>query len=169
MKKIISTISIITLVLSFLTSCSSNKVKSVKVDEYTYYTFYLYSFKDAQIDNVNISDSHDYVPTSTGYIYSMEQLSSGDTIKVWHDFTFGEQDHPWTNGGTNATVDRLIDTYRIDVKKNDSTYEITYYTLVSSYYQLSLSTVTNKSDLEKTQKHKIEVFIERAIIEYDVK
>lgn len=170
MKKIVSLFTMIAMLL-ILCSCSfGGKVQSVQVDSTEYLTIYVYSFKDAEIDPNFESSTSSATPTYTGYVYSTEKLSVGDDIKVWNNFKFGEKGaSSWTDTrktGANATVDKIVKTYRVTVKSSNDSYVITYYKLKSSsYYD---SSVSNIEDLVEIVKHKIKVSKERVIIKYDL-
>ncbi len=171
MKKIISLICLSLIFSIVLSSCSTEKVESVTIDNVEYKTLYLYSFKDAEISGY--SGLMPVYPTVDGYVYSTEKLSPGDIIRVWSTFLFYEK--PLSTAdiitdiitedrfGTNAVVDKLLETYRVKVEPNGDTYLITCYT-VEDY---SCSTAHNREDLSAIEKQKIEIVKDRAVIKYD--
>ena len=98
---------ILSMLLVSLCSCGANlgQIVEVCVDNITTYpTIYLYSFKDAQIDDlytINIPR----MPTATGYIYSKKELKEGDTVNVWSNIRFKDESTPLGyRNGTDAVV-----------------------------------------------------------------
>ena len=63
--------------------------------------------------------------------------------------------------GTNATVDDIVDTYRVKVKSKKDSYIITY-------FDYSDSCASNIEDLPKIVEHKIEVSKALVVIEHDL-
>lgn len=173
MKKICTAIAVFLSVSLLLCSCDSDDVSSVRIADSAsiYETIYLYSFKDAQIDEHFESTTSTEIPSSTGYVYSTEKLEVGDTIKVWQDFKFGESPtSSWTDDrtrGTDAIVDKIVDTFKIHIEEKSGTFVITYYSIEGAFY-FSGTTVTNRDNLKEVEKHKIEISKERVIIEYDI-
>ena len=165
MKKIISLIGILLIIMIFC-SCSVNgNIASIKIDDVEYKNVYLYSFKDAQINEFS-STIANIIPTESGYIYSTEKLSPGDSIKVWEYAYFGDNDLPFMTSsdmGTTAVVDKIIEVYPIQIKKVGSNYKITYYEWSTSIF----NTVSNKQDLREITEQKIEIDKQRVIIKYE--
>lgn len=167
MKRIFPLATLCFIISIFLLSCDGNeKIKSVEVDDTEYSTFYLYRFEEAEV-GLKYSYLNDSVqkPTSSGYIYSSQNLSSGDTIKVWGNIIFYDEyetvDYYNTSSiGTNAIVKEKLDTYNITIEEKSDTYVITYYTHKNS-------TFSQKEDIIEVEKHKIEVVKERVTIEYE--
>lgn len=172
MKKTISVILLISLLILMLSSCDiiSGDISSVRIDDslLSCHTVYLYAFKNAKINSNYESETSTETPTSSGFIYSREKLKVGDSIKVWQDFKFGKKTSSWPDNrqsGTEAVVAKIVDKYEVKVKNKGDTYIITYYTVDEL---ISHTTVTNRENLAKIEKHKIEVVKDKVIIEYDV-
>ena len=76
----------------------------------------------------------------------------------------------WTfinkKSGVDAVVSKVVDTYYVEVSEQGNTYVITYFTVDS--LTLSYTSETEKADLEKVNKNKIQVSIEKVLITYDV-
>ena len=165
MKKSIALALVILLVALTLSSCSFSNVESVKIDDTYYYrTIYLYSFKNAMVDNFYSYTDSAKVPTQTGYVYSYEKLSSGDSIKVWNRYYFTDSIDNYgyyDSRGTYATVDRLVYTYRVEVSETNDTFMITHYNSIP--YN---DTASSKNELPELTKEKIEVVKERVVITY---
>ena len=169
MKKIGLLVSIVLIIAIFFCSCSANsEIKSVVIDDVEYKTIYLYSFKNAQIDKYVKTLQTEVEPTESGFVYSSGKLSPGDTVKVWSNSFFNE-DISNSSGnfavtdsdfGTIAVVDKVMETYCVEIKSTNSTYRITYYTY-------SGETVSEKKNIEEIEKHNIEVTKERVTIKYE--
>lgn len=161
------------LLTTYMCSCgvASNDISRVKIDGMTTInTIYLYEFKDAAIDSIFESTTSEETPTMTGYVYSSEKLNKGDVIRVWQDFKFGEKDSSWTDTreyGADAIVEEKIDTLKVKVSVKADTYVITYYTIEDSL-GLSKTTVTDRADVKKATKHKIQVTKDKVVIEYNI-
>ena len=163
MKKIGLLVSVVLIISNFFCACSAkSEIKSVVIDDVEYKTIYLYSFKDAQIDKYVKTLQTEVEPTESGFVYSSEKLSPGDTVKVWNNYRFTDDISDWDLSlfGTIAVVDKVMETYCIAIKSTDSTYRITYYTY-------SGETVSEKKNIEEIEKHKIEVTKERVTIKYE--
>ena len=172
MKKTISVILLISLLILMLSSCDiiSGDISSVRIDDslLSCHTVYLYAFKNAKIDSNYESETSTETPTSSGFIYSREKLKVGDSIEVWKDFKFGTKTSSWQDdrqSGTEAVVAKIVDKYEVKVKNKGDTYIITYYTIDTSY---SYTSVTERKNLVEVEKNKIEVVKDRVIIVYDV-
>ena len=164
MKKSIALALVILLVALTLSSCSFSNVESVKIDDINYRTIYLYSFKNAMVDDFYSTESTSKVPTQTGYVYSYEKLSSGDSIKVWNQYYFYDRTDNYGyygSSGTFATVDRLVYTYRVEVSETNDTFMITHYNSIP--YN---DTASSKNELPELTKEKIKVVKERVVITY---
>lgn len=162
MKKIISLISVLLIIMIFCSCAINGNIASIKIDDAEYKNIYLYSFKDAQINDFS-STIANIVPTESGYIYSTEKLLPGDSIKVWEHAFFGDNDLSYvtsSNIGTTAVVDEIIEVYPIQIKKAGSNYRITY-------YQVVFNTVSEKQDLGEVIENKIEIDKSRVIIKYE--
>lgn len=177
MKKVIAFIVVAALIF-MLISCGSSSIKVSRVFLEGYTTsyvdsIYLYSFKNAEISAKYESATSTEQPTSSGYIYSIEKLNVGDTIKVWNEFKFGEEPSSWTDNrpyGVNAIVDKIVAAYEIKVEATSDTYIITYYSVEGSFgNSLSYTCVSNKEKLKEIQTKKIEVTKDRVVIEYYTK
>lgn len=171
MKKAVSLAILTVMLLSIFCSCGqvSGKISYVRVgDLLSYKTLYLYKFKDAEIDSIYESTTSTETPTSSGYVYSTEKLEVGDEIKVWSDFKFGEKGTGFTDtrkSGTMATVEKIVETFRVKVSANGDTYIITYYEVQHS--STSGSSVSDKDNIKNVEKHKIQVTKDRVIIVYE--
>lgn len=162
MKKILF-LSLLLTISIFLNSCSTDVIKSIEVDNTIYRNVYLYSFKDAQIDDVRPNYLPIDPPTTNGYVYSYEKLSPGDTVRVWTNFTFGDigTSVSYSNFGTDAIVVELIETYSLKLERKSDTYKITYYP-ASEYY-----TIHEGKEITKLTKHTFEVVKEKVTINYE--
>ena len=150
------------------TSCLGNDVKSVKVDGLTYKTIYLCSFKNAKItENYSTLSNDKEKPTKNGFAYVTEEVTPGDVIRVWKGYYFKDDNSSsfLTSGdnGVDATVDKIIKTYKVKVSSNLNSYTISYYE-VNTY-----NSVSKRETLEEPTEHKIEVTKERVTIEYYTK
>lgn len=167
MKKTFYFASILLTIAVFLCSCSSNEaVKSIQINDAKYETIYLYSFKNAQIDGQyeEVVTNMGTQPTANGYVYSTEKLSPGDMITVWDHIKFANHASASRFGlGTTATVDEVIDVYRIEVETKKDTYKITYYDLVNSIHM----TASERQDLCEIKTQKIEIVKEHVTIQYE--
>ena len=152
MKKIVVLTNLILIFTILFCSCSTDKISSVSVDDKVYRTIYLYSFKDAQIDKEYDSDINTNIKlTTNGFVYSTQKLLPGEKITVWN----------WYFEYCIATVDEVIEVYRIEIKSTSDTYKITYYSLPVK------ETVSEKRDIQALKMQKIEVVKERVIITYE--
>lgn len=163
MKKVYL-ITILLIASSFFCSCTINrKIASVQIDDTVYSSMYLYSFDNADISSYTLFPPHDVAPTPSGYTYSTEKLSSGDTIKVWGNIRFRTESENYLSSGdfgTTATVNKLIETYQIKVKEKKDTYVITYFDISNRTSSI------NPEHINKVEKVTIEVVKERVIINY---
>lgn len=151
-KKIVFLLLVIT-TLILLTSCNSKTISNVSVNNDNYFSFYLYEFENANVSDYRLIEAEDEIPTSSGFIFSRENLEEDDTIKVWTLTFFGE-----TGLGTNAKVVSKKSEYPIKVKANIDTYTITYYEFPKPY--------TYSSEIIEPTRHTIEVSKDNVIIEY---
>lgn len=150
-------------------SITRNNIESIKVDNAEYETVYLYAFRDADLDGEFYCDilNHNIHHDSYGYTYSSEKLFPGDVINVWNScFKRSSKNgnsvtYSSVSYGATAIVDKLIDTYRIEVKETADTFIITYYEAPR------FNTATNREDLEEIKKNTIEVVKSRATIIYE--
>lgn len=150
---------------SFFCSCSAEKtIEEICIGDKKYETIYLYSFEDANInDTYYFVDNSDIIPTTSGYAYFSQKLSSGDPVQVWTNCYFQSGDS-WAFG-TKAVVEQLIDIYPIKVKEQQDCYVITYYEVEDVEH----SVASDKQNLSKITKNEIKCAKELVIIRYNSK
>ena len=103
MKK--SLIVFLLVIVVLLPSCIENtKIKSVTADNVKYETVYLYSFENAEINEISPFMINYTKPKPNGYIYSCNKLSPGDTIKVWNNILFKSNNQNVILRGNNGSV-----------------------------------------------------------------
>ena len=166
MKKIFALLLVLALSLALLTSCSTVNYKDVKrvlIEEVSCESFYLYAFESAVI-----SDCQSYgdgYPTDTGYVYSAEKLSVGDTVDVWGAYTFGYYNE---NGdyniktGTTATVSEVVGDYGIGLLRSANSYTVTFFGLESGAPGAG-STVSELDSVKEAIKYKVEVVTDNPV------
>ena len=166
-KKIICLLLMVTILLLCLSSClsslSEGNVKSVKIDSFTYTSYYLYYFEEADISGYSSSiyDDGD-APSESGYVCSDQKLSVGDTVEVWNNKYFYDEEKGSSSSsrGTTATVKKIVERYAVKVKRNKETYTITHFGAV---YE---KTAKEISDMAEREKSIIEITKDRVTIEY---
>lgn len=163
MKKHISIIALLFVLLASLCSCSESNIKSITVMGETLYSareceaIYLYKFKEADISYRNFTNAtEDNKPTSTGYIYSTEELEIGDDILVWNQFKYstGTGYNSTTASGVNASVAEVVQVYGVTLSSGSSYYKIGFYSVNET---LSNTAVEKKEDLAPVHKCEVRV------------
>ena len=81
-KKIVFLLLVIT-TLILLTSCNGKTISSISVNNDNYFSFYLYEFENANVSDYRLIEEDDEIPTSSGFVFSRENLEEDDAIKVW--------------------------------------------------------------------------------------